>query len=297
MKRGGFRAAIERCDSNEDVFHVGFGIFDKDVEIAVVGKNPRIEQFKSRLAAATPRVFFDQLFVRKPGLRIFVQHAHVAVRGSRIEIEIALLHILAVIALIPGEAKQAFLEDGIAPVPERHRETHQLVAVADSSDAVFAPAICARARMVVREVFPRRAVQAVIFANRAPLALGEVRSPALPILLVRASFFEAAVFGSRYSWHGAMPLKRKALAMVAFSVLKRRAPKNQSLFTGSRPPPKPFAAAGDWTALQSCRSFDPLATEETGPERQALYSSASRAASSRAEIPAPGGARGPADST
>jgi len=53
--------------------------------------------------------------------------------------------------------------------------------------------------------------------------------------------------------------------MVAFSVLKRRAPKNQSLFTGSRPPPKPFAAAGDWTALQSCRSFDPLATQEMEP--------------------------------
>src|SRR2546429_7011969 len=141
----------------------------------------------------------------------------------------SLLHILAVIALIPGQAKQAFLEDGIAPVPERERETHHLMAVADSADAVFAPAIRARARMVVRDMFPRGAVPAVIFANRAPLALGKVRSPALPILLVRAPFFEPAIFRRWGSWHRAMCLKRKAISMVAFSCGKRRDRKSTRL--------------------------------------------------------------------
>src|SRR5215472_9379588 len=220
MEWDGFRAAIESGDSNEDVFHIRFGIFDKDIEIAVVGKNSRIEQFKFRLGSAAPRVFFDQSFVGEFGLRILVQHAHVAVRGSRIEIEIALLYILAVVALIPGHAKEAFLEDGIAAVPERETETHHLVAVADSADAVFAPAIRARARMVVREVFPRGAVAAVIFSNRAPLALGKVRAPALPILLFLASLFEAAIFCSWDSWHRAMSLRRKTLAMVAFLLRK-----------------------------------------------------------------------------
>src|SRR5207249_10466536 len=107
--------------------------------------------------------------------------------------------------------------------PERQRETRHLMAVADSADAVFAPAIRARARMVVRDMFPRGAVPAVIFANRAPLALGKVRSPALPILLVRAPFFEPAIFRRWGSWHRAMCLKRKAIAMVAFSCGKRSA--------------------------------------------------------------------------
>src|SRR5437016_2748553 len=276
MERGGFRAAIERGDANQDVFHVRFGIFDKDIEIAVAGKNSRVEQFKFRLAAAAPRVFLNQLLVGKSGLRILVQHAHVAVRGSRIEIEIALLHILAVIALIPGQAKQAFLEDGIAPVPERERETHHLMAVADSADAVFAPAIRARARMVVRDMFPRGAVPAVIFANRAPLALGKVRSPALPILLVRAPFFEPAIFRRWGSWHRAMCLKRKAIAMVAFSCGKRSAFKTSACSSAGA-----AAAAlrsGDLTSRESSGFFDAQAgvsDKETAGERQALYSSAS----------------------
>src|SRR5256884_7599951 len=141
MERGGFRAAIERGDANQDVFHVRFGIFDKDIEIAVAGKNSRVEQFKFRLAAAAPRVFLNQLLVGKSGLRILVQHAHVAVRGSRIEIEIALLHILAVIALIPGQAKQAFLEDGIAPVPERERETDRKSTRLNSSHGYISYAV------------------------------------------------------------------------------------------------------------------------------------------------------------
>src|SRR5215469_11920781 len=216
MEYAGFRAAIERRDANQDVFHVGFGIFDKDVEIAAVRKNSRIEQFKFRLASAAPRVFVDQSFVGELGLRILVQHAHVAVCGGRIKIEVALLHVLAVVALIPGQAKEALLEDRIAPVPERETETHQLVAVADSPDAVFAPAIRARARMVVRKIFPRGAVPAVVFANRAPLALGKVGPPTLPILLVRASLFEAAVFYRRDSRHRAMSFMQKAPVMVAF---------------------------------------------------------------------------------
>src|SRR5215472_817164 len=226
MEWDGFRAAIESGDSNEDVFHIRFGIFDKDIEIAVVGKNSRIEQFKFPLASAASRVFFEQSLVGEFGLRVLVQHAHVAVCGSRIEIEIALFHILAVVALVPGHAKEAFLEDRIAAVPEREAETHHLVAVADSADAVFAPAIRARARMVVGEIFPRGAVAAVVFPNRAPLALGKVGSPALPMLLVRAALFEAAIFDSWDSWHRAMFLKGEALAMVAFFLRKTQSVRN-----------------------------------------------------------------------
>src|SRR2546430_13625334 len=38
-------------------------------------------------------------------------------------------------------------------------------------------------------------------ADRAPLALGKVRSPALPMLFARARFFQAMIFDRGDSWH------------------------------------------------------------------------------------------------
>ena len=116
-------------------------------------------------------------------------------RRRRIEVEVILLHVLAVIAFISRQAEQAFFQDGIAPIPQRQREADPLVAVADPADAVFSPAIGARARMVVREIFPGRPVRAVIFADGAPLPLGEIRSPALPVLGALVRFVEALFFG------------------------------------------------------------------------------------------------------
>ena len=201
VERSGFGPAIHSGDSNENVLDVGFGILDENIEIAVLGKDAGVEQFEFRLAAIAATVFFEQPCVRKFCLRIFVKHAHIAVRGSGIQIKVIFLHVFAVIALVPGEAEEAFLEDGVAAVPEREPEAHHLMTVADSCNAVFAPAISARARVVVREIFPSRAVRAVIFADRAPLALGKVGTPALPVFLARARFFEAAVFCSWDSWH------------------------------------------------------------------------------------------------
>ncbi len=101
MQRGGFRAPIDGDDANENVLNVGFGVLNKKIEITAFGEDSGIEQFEFRLAAAPAAVLFEEALVGKFVLRIFVQHAHVAVRGSRIEIEVALLHVFAVIALIP----------------------------------------------------------------------------------------------------------------------------------------------------------------------------------------------------
>ncbi len=66
--------------------------------------------------------------------------------------------------------------------------------VADAEDAVFGPAISARTRMVVREIGPSVAIRAVIFANRAPGTLGQVRPPALPVFFVSFCFVKTLVF-------------------------------------------------------------------------------------------------------
>src|SRR6266849_3947643 len=133
-------------DSNENVFDVGFGILDENVKIAASGKNTCVVQFKLRLTTAATLVLFQQGFVRKFRLRIFVEHAHVAVRGCRVEVEIIFLDVLAMIALISRKAKKPFFQNGIASIPQRQPKTHHLVAVADPAEAVLSPTIRARTR-------------------------------------------------------------------------------------------------------------------------------------------------------
>src|SRR5712692_11952362 len=223
MQGGRFRAAIDGRDSNEDVFDVRLGVLDEKIEIAVFGKDASVEQFKFGLSAATAAVFFDEKLVGKFSLRILVEHAHVAVGRSGIEIEVVLFHILAVIALISGQAEEAFFQDRITPVPERKAEAHHLVAIADSANAVFAPTVGARAGVVMREKFPSGAVGTVIFTDCAPLAFRKIGPPALPVFLADARFFEAPVFCRWDAWHGAMILYGKVPAMVAFFRREERA--------------------------------------------------------------------------
>src|SRR6202040_4102793 len=60
-------------------------------------------------------------------------------------------------------------------------EANFLMAVADAAQAVFPPAIGARARMIVRKIFPGAAIRTVVLTDGAPLALADVRPPTLPM--------------------------------------------------------------------------------------------------------------------
>ena len=55
-----------------------------------------------------------------------------------------------------------------------------LLIVADTGQAVLAPVVGARPRLVVAEICPGVAVLAVILANRAPLALAQIGPPLAP---------------------------------------------------------------------------------------------------------------------
>ena len=182
MERRVCGATIERFDPHADVFRPGLGIFDEHIEVAIIVEHTRVQQLELRHLATGPRaVLLDQSAIRKLRLRILVQILHVRVRRRRVEIVVELLHVLAVVSFLTGEAEQALLEDRIALVPERHREAEMLAPVGDSRDAVLVPAIRARARVVVRDVVPRRAARAVVLADGAPRALAQVRAPALPV--------------------------------------------------------------------------------------------------------------------
>jgi hypothetical protein len=53
-----------------------------------------------------------------------------------------------------AQAEQPLLEDRVTLVPQRDRETEALMVVGDAGQAVLAPAIRARSRLVVGEVVP-----------------------------------------------------------------------------------------------------------------------------------------------
>ena len=105
----------------------------------------------SNSGARRPRRRFsaDERVVGKRRLRVLVEVLHVRVGRRGVEVEVVLLHVLAVIALDAGQPEEALLQDRIAAVPERQREAEPCVVVADAGDPVLAPAVGARAGVIV----------------------------------------------------------------------------------------------------------------------------------------------------
>jgi hypothetical protein len=86
-----------------------------------------------------------------------------------------------VIAFEIRQAEEPLLQDVILFVPQGECETDVLMTVAKPGDAIFAPTVGAGTRMIVRKIVPRVTDCAVILADRSPLALGKVWSPAFPV--------------------------------------------------------------------------------------------------------------------
>ena len=107
----GFRPAIDRRDATEDVLLSGFGVLDDDIEITArrEGLAQRVRQLELRFFAAPGAVLGDQLLVREGDLGVFVEHLHIGMGGRVIQVEIVFLHVLAVVALVAIESKEAAL--------------------------------------------------------------------------------------------------------------------------------------------------------------------------------------------
>src|SRR5207245_2554400 len=87
-------------------------------------------------------------------------------------------------------------QDRVPLVPQREREAQTALAVGYTEQAVLAPAIGAAPRVFVGEVGPCVAVGGIVLADRAPLPLGEVWPPTLPVGGACGVGGEALVFGS-----------------------------------------------------------------------------------------------------
>ncbi len=162
-----------------------------------------VEQLVLELLAGPPAVGLHQVGVRKGRLRVLVEVLHVRVRRRAVEVEVVLLHVLAVVPLAVGQPEEPLLEDRVLPVPQGQREAEALLVVGDAGQPVLAPAVGARPGLVVREEVPRIAVLAVVLADRAPLPLAQVGAPRLPADLLLTRVIESDVF---CGLHGCLPV-------------------------------------------------------------------------------------------
>ena len=67
--------------------------------------------------------------------------------------------------------------------------------VANSGDAIFAPAVGAEMGVLKRKILPGLAFGGVVLANGSPSALGQIGSPAPPMLVAALSLDDAELFG------------------------------------------------------------------------------------------------------
>ena len=73
-------------------------------------------------------------------------------------------------------------------IPQRKGEAEVLIAITDTCQPIFVPAVDTAAGMVVGKVMPGITIGAVIFTHGAPSALAEIGPPMFPIRLVVAIF-------------------------------------------------------------------------------------------------------------
>ena len=177
---GVFRTAIVDRDPDQNVRRRRLRVFGDDVEVAIGVEDAGVEQLELRIEVAAPPVFFDQLRIRESPLGILVERLEIGVRGRRVQVVVALLDVLAVVAFAVGQAEQPLLQDRVVAVPQRQGETQDLLIVADAVQAVLTPAVGPAAGGVVAERFPGRPARTVVLADGAPLTLAQVRAPLLP---------------------------------------------------------------------------------------------------------------------
>jgi hypothetical protein len=150
----GVRPSVGRRDPDEEVVRSDLGVLDFDVEVAILGEDAGVDEFVFRLLSTPPPVLLDEVGVWKRPLRVLVKTSQVGMARRRVEVPVVFLDVLAVVSLAAGQAEQPLLEYRIDAVPEGQGEAEPLLLVRDSEEAIFSPAIDARASIVVREVVP-----------------------------------------------------------------------------------------------------------------------------------------------
>ena len=100
---------IRDGNAREKLFGAGLGVLDARIEEPVFVKDAGVDQFVLGVGLRALGVFFENLLVRVRRVRVPVDHLHVRVRRQVVEEEVVLLNVLAVVALIAGQARRGVL--------------------------------------------------------------------------------------------------------------------------------------------------------------------------------------------
>ena len=121
MHVGGFRSAVVDGDPDQDVRRRVLRVFRDHIEVAVAFEHAAVDQLELRIVFAAPSILVDELSVRKRLLGVLVEALQIRMGRRRVEVVVALLDVLAVVPFAVGQAEQPFLQDRVAPVPQRQQ--------------------------------------------------------------------------------------------------------------------------------------------------------------------------------
>src|SRR5262245_55334595 len=96
----------------------------------------------------------DELVIRVGQLRILIQVFHIGMGRVAINLELILLHILAVVAFAIGQTKQTLFDNRVLTIPQGQGKAELLLIIRNSGQTVLAPTIGAGTSLVVAEVVP-----------------------------------------------------------------------------------------------------------------------------------------------
>jgi hypothetical protein len=201
VQRRRVRAAVRDREPDEEVVGRRLRVLGEHVEVAVLREDPGIDELELGIPPAAALVLLNEPRVGKRRLRVLVEGLHVRVGRRRVEVEVVVLDVLAVVALRASEAEEPLLQDRVLLVPEGQREAEALMVVRDPKEPVLAPAVRAGAGVVVREGIPGGPARRVVLADRAPLPLREVGPPPPPVGLPGLCLREPSLFRR----HGPVP--------------------------------------------------------------------------------------------
>ncbi len=102
----GERAVLRRALQ----LHEAIGLEEDDV-----GVDAGVEELVFHLLPGPPAIGRDEVVVGKGRLGVLVEVLHVRVGRRAVEVEVVLLHVLAVVPLTVGEAEQPLFEDRSFP--------------------------------------------------------------------------------------------------------------------------------------------------------------------------------------
>src|SRR5690606_6383229 len=113
-----FLTPIMYGSAADKILNILLGIFYKNIKISIIIEHTSVYQFILKIFFAPLSIFYPQLFIRKLGLGIFIEHFHIAMGRCRIQVIIDLLYILPMISFRSGQAKHPLLDHWILSIPK-----------------------------------------------------------------------------------------------------------------------------------------------------------------------------------